>query len=85
MAKVMVTFEATQPPSIDDLKRRFGLTDGEIDEAFGVIEIDPDARAYTIRVEESAARRITGGAESSARGPFADPKIEPFGPPSGRK
>ena len=80
MAKVMITFDAPQPPSIADVKQRFGLADAEIDEVFGVIEIDPDTHSYAIRVEDTAARRI-GEGSTNAQGPYSDPKIAPFGPP----
>lgn len=81
MAKVMLSFKATPTPSIEQVKRRFGLADDEIDAAFGVIEVDPDDHLLTILVEQSAAARVTGDPGWTGEGPFADPKIEPFGPP----
>jgi hypothetical protein len=81
MAKVMLSFEAPTPPSLDEVKRRFGLRDDDIDATFGVIEIDSKTHTYTIRVEEAAAARITGRPDWKGGGPYSDPKIAPFGPP----
>lgn len=81
MAKVMLTFNATPAPSLAQVKARFGLSDDEIDEAFGVIEVDPETHTQTILVEQAAAARITGQPGWQGQGPFANPKIQPFGPP----
>ncbi|MEO8179567.1 MAG: hypothetical protein ABI895_12110 [Deltaproteobacteria bacterium] len=81
MAKVMLTFNATPAPSLAQVKTRFGLSDDEIDEAFGVIEVDPETHTHTILVEQAAAARITGQPGWEGQGPFANPKIQPFGPP----
>lgn len=80
MSKVMVTFDDATRPTVDDVKRRFGLRDDEIDAQFGVIEIDPQSHTQTVMVEAHVATRITGQAHD-AQGPFANPKISPFGPP----
>jgi hypothetical protein len=82
MAKVMFTFDAPQPLTLEAVKARFGLADEEIDPSFGVIEVDPESHSYTILVEESAGARIRGQAPE-VRGPFSNPKIAPFGPPEG--
>jgi hypothetical protein len=80
MSKVMVTFDDATQPTVDDVKRRFGLRDDEIDDQFGVIEVDPESHTQTVMVESHVASRITGHAQG-AEGPFANPKIAPFGPP----
>ncbi len=89
MAKVMMNIRTPQPqaPSVEEVKQMFGLQDVDIDSDFGVIEIDPDDHLYTIRVEDGAAARLGGPASPSwdATGPFSDPKIQPFGPPTKSK
>lgn len=60
MTKVLLTFHSPDAPSVSAMKERFALTDQDIDESFGVVEIDPDARLYTALVDENAASRING-------------------------
>jgi hypothetical protein len=80
MSKVLLS--VTRPPSEASLaavKRDLGLSDEEIDAEFGVVNIDPKADRYAVLVEESAAERV--GKQPGVEGPFANPRIEPFGPP----
>lgn len=82
MSKVMVTITALdRPPTIADLRRRFKLSEEQIDESFGVVEVDPEEHVYTVLVDAGAAARITGNEEWTAEGPFSNPPIQPFGPP----
>ena len=76
MAKVMVTIKARRRPELWELRNRYGLREDELDRRFGVVEVADGV--YTVRVDAGAAKRLTG-AELS--GPYADPRIEPFGPP----
>lgn len=80
MAKLLlsVTRSASQA-SLDAVKRDLGLSDEEIDDDFGIVCIDPKRHRYAILVEERAAERV--GKEPGVEGPFANPRIEPFGPP----
>jgi hypothetical protein len=80
MAKLLLTL--TRDPadaSLDAVKRDLGLTDEDIDDEFGVVNIDPNGHRYAILVEERAAGRVGKG--HGVEGPFANPRIEPFGPP----
>jgi hypothetical protein len=80
MSKLLLTI--TRDPSeasLDAVKRDLGLEDEEIDADFGVVNIDPKAHRYAVLVEEAAAQRV--GEEPGVEGPFANPPIEPFGPP----
>jgi len=82
MAKVMVTVQAPEsPPSIEELRSQFALDADEIDEEFGVVEIDPEDHLYTILVEEEAAGKIVSTADWEVSGPYSNPRVEPFGPP----
>jgi len=71
---------ADSVPTIREVRSRFGLAAGEIDEQFGIVEIDPDAKSYTILVDSSAAKRVSGAFEKQVQGPFANTRIAPFGP-----
>jgi hypothetical protein len=77
----MITFRAVPTPTLEQVKRRLSLRDDELDETFGVVEIDPDTHDHAIRVDEAAAARVTSQPGWSGEGPFSDPKIAPFGPP----
>jgi hypothetical protein len=82
MDKVMVSFDWTgESPDLAAVRKRFGLAEDEIDAEFGVIEIDPQQHSYTALVTPEAAARITGREAPKVEGPFANPRIEPFGPP----
>jgi hypothetical protein len=78
----MVTIAAPDtPPTIAGLRERFNLDRHEIDERFGVVEIDPQEHLYTVLVESSAAAKIQPGAGWDVQGPFSNPRVQPFGPP----
>jgi hypothetical protein len=82
MGKVMMTIATPGPsPSMEDIKQQFNLDDDEIDADFGVVEIDPDAHLYTVLVEEQASTKIQPTPEWKTTGPYANPRIAPFGPP----
>jgi len=84
MSKVMMTIgTAGRSPSVEDIKQQFNLDDDEIDPDFGVVEIDPDANLYTVLVEEQAAAKVQPTREWTTAGPYANPRIAPFGPPEG--
>jgi hypothetical protein len=79
---VMMTIRVPSgAPSLDEVKQRYGLESGEIDESFGVVEIDPETHSYTILVEASAASKVQPGGDWEAEGPFSNPTIEPMWPP----
>jgi hypothetical protein len=81
MSKLLLTLtRAPSEASLDAVKRDLGLGDEEIDPEFGVVNIDPNGDRYAVLVEESAAKRV--GNEPGVEGPFANPRIEPFGPPN---
>jgi hypothetical protein len=80
MAKLLFTL--TRKPSeasLDSVKRDLDLGDEEIDSEYGLVAIEPEQDRYAILVEVSESSRL---AElPGVEGPFANPRIEPFGPP----
>jgi len=70
----------TKEPTVDEVMEELGLTQEEIDREYGVQMIDPVAGDYVILVEEEAAKRVSS-AHADVSGPYANPRIEPFGPP----
>lgn len=81
MPKVMVNLSGLErAPTLAEVQSRYGLSSDDLDAEFGVIEVDPQEHVYTVLVDERAAAKITGGS-ATASGPFANPPIQPFGPP----
>jgi hypothetical protein len=76
-------------PTLDDVCASFQLDKSDVDEDFGVVEIDPDDHLYSIMVEESRIAQVdpkwaeVETEEGTLRGPFSNPPVEPFGPPQG--
>ena len=74
------------PPTLDDVRAAFGLDEADIDAEFGVVATDPAADLYVVRVAEGARASIDAALarrpKHPAEGLFADPRVEPFGPPS---
>ena len=74
-------------PTLDEVCVSFHLEKADVDHDFGVVEIDPDDHLYSIMVEESRLAQVDprwDGVETDEgvlRGPFSNPRIEPFGPP----
>jgi hypothetical protein len=64
---------------VESVKKRLALADHEIDPEFGVIEVDRDQRIFTVLVPVPTAERLSS--TGLVEGSFANPPIEPFGPP----
>lgn len=65
--------------SAEHVRRKLELEAEELDPEFGVVELDPETHRYAVLVDERAATRVQGA--PGIEGPFANPPIEPFGPP----
>jgi hypothetical protein len=73
-----------QKPTLDEVRQRYGFAREDLDENFGVIEVDPRDHTYAVLAEHDALARLTpetGLRDRKVGGPFANPKIAPFGPP----
>lgn len=69
-------------PTPAEVRRRFGLADGELDPEFGVIATDPGAGLYTVLIAAAAVDRVARSlaGDDPAEAVFANPPVEPFGP-----
>lgn len=70
-----------EPPTLEQVRERYGLAGDDVDAEFGVVATDPDEGLYSILVEESAVERLRGERTEAAaelQGPYANPRIEPF-------
>ncbi|MEU0566788.1 hypothetical protein ABZ297_15550 [Nonomuraea sp. NPDC005983] len=70
----LITVRLPHGATLADAVERLGLEEQDVDTAYGLVAIDPDEGLYALRV--------TGESAGRAGQPYADPKIEPFGPPS---
>ena len=76
MATVMITLRLEpEQASLDEVLRLLGLAEDEVDQRFGVVNINPSEHLYTILVQEEAAERVRDA--EPVRGVFSNPKIEP--------
>lgn len=66
-------------PSLAEAASQLGLATSDLNEAFGVVPIDPEHGLYAV---EALADRI-GPAGEPYRGPFSSPRIDVFGPLQG--
>lgn len=64
-----------EKPTLEQVAEKFGFDKNDLDEDFGVVEIDPQDDLYSIMVEESA---IGQKDTENIKGPFSNPRIEPF-------
>ncbi len=76
MSKMLYSINWTgKKPTLAQVAKKLGIEKKDIDEDFGVVEIDPQDNLYSILVEETAVvLKDTKGIE----GPFSNPRIEPF-------
>lgn len=80
MSRLMLTVKLDPDhATLDDVRQQLGVGEDEIDSDFGVVNIDPEADLYAIMVDDQTAERLSG--QPDVKGPYANPPIEPFGPP----
>ena len=65
--------------SVEKVRRKLHLKKEEIDSDYGVVPINPKENLFVVLVEPETAARVSN--EEWVQGPFANPKIEAFGPP----
>jgi hypothetical protein len=65
-------------PSLADAAQRLGVGLSDMDATFGVVPVDPDRGLYAVQVRAGQTRKQPEG--SDYRGPWSNPRIEPFGP-----
>jgi hypothetical protein len=82
MPKSMFTIQGSeQKPTLDEVRQRYGFAREDLDESFGVIEVDSRDHTYAVLAEHGPLARLTPETARRVEGPFANPKIAPFGSP----
>ena len=76
---VLVTVRLPRGATLESALRRLDLGEDDVDTGYGLVSLDPAAGLYALRVADSVAGRLDRA--SMAEGVYADPRIEPFGPP----
>ena len=78
------------PPTPAAAAKQLGVDVGDIDSEFGVVLVDPRQSLYCVEVPPERLPQSDAASEGAEyRGPFSNPKIEPFGierpPPEGEQ
>ncbi|MCT9933350.1 hypothetical protein N5079_24355 [Planotetraspora sp. A-T 1434] len=84
MTSVLITVRLPRDATLESAMRKLELAEDEVDGSYGLVPIDPDEGLYALRVSEETGRRIHAAAGDSTHypGPYSNPRIEPYGPPS---
>lgn len=77
--KVLMTIVADKPPSLAEAAALLGVAAADLDEAFGVVPVDPAQGFYAVEIDADKAPAQSEG--QPYRGPFSSPRIVPLGTP----
>jgi hypothetical protein len=75
-----ITEQSGGAPTLADAARQLGVAEADMDATFGVVPIDPDRGLYAVQVRAGKLPKQSGRPDGDYRGPWSNPKIEPFGP-----
>jgi hypothetical protein len=75
---VLHTFDwkSKKTPTLKSLATKFKLNVSDFDPNFNVVLIDPHTNTYCVMIDELKLKNLHDNSEF--RGPFSNPKIEPF-------
>ena len=80
MLTVSLPASVTTNLTMDSAARYLDIPIDSMDPTFGVVAVDSARKLYAVMVTEAEAVRLCGSHRPKIAGPFADPKIAPFGP-----
>ncbi|WP_199553422.1 hypothetical protein [Sandaracinobacteroides hominis] len=78
---VLVQIHLAGSASLAAAARKLGVPAAKLDADYGVVAVDLAASLYAVKLDKSEAGAAEKLGQGGAEGIFADPKIEPFGPP----
>ena len=85
MGKVMMSIQSDHgAPTVPELVREYQLSLEDVDQQFGVIEVDDVEHKYTFLVEHAVASYIKSNEKWTVEGPFSNPPIGTTGPPDAK-
>jgi hypothetical protein len=80
LGQVLLTCQlSAAEATVDAAAAHLGVPADAIDPEFGVVLIDPKTGSYAVMVDEDHAD--AAAARDDVSGPWANPRIEAFGPP----
>ena len=77
--KALMTVVADKPPSLAEAAGLLGVAVADLDEAFGVVPVDPAQGLYAVEVDADKLPAEPAG--QPYRGPFSSPRIGSLGMP----
>lgn len=81
---VLMTVECVgSSPRLEDAALALGVPVSALDPGFGIVQIDPSKNLCAVQVIASAIPKTRDA--GSFKGPFANPRIDTFGPPKSDK
>jgi hypothetical protein len=80
MALYAVRGEEGRPPSLASAAAQLGASLEDLDAAFGVVPVDPQAGLYAVQARSDRVSASVQG-ERGYQGPYSSPKIAPLAPP----
>jgi len=81
MALYAVRGEEGRPPSLASAAAQLGASLEDLDAAYGVVPVDPQAGLYAVQARSDRVGDTAQGARGY-QGPYSSPKISPLAPPS---
>ena len=78
--KALMTIVADKPPSLAEAAALLGVAVADLNEAFGVVPVDPAQGLYAVEVDADKLPAQSAG-DKPYRGPFSSPRIAPLGTP----
>ena len=71
-----VKWDEKDPPTLETIAAKMDVGIADLDAAYGVINIDPQEKLYSVMVEEDKLPELKN--KTDIQGPYSNPKIEPF-------
>ena len=71
-----VKWTEEEPPTLEKVAAKMNVEVADLDAEFGVINIDPAEKLYSVMVEEDKVSKAKG--DRDIEGPYSNPRIEPF-------
>jgi hypothetical protein len=79
MAKLLASIRwPGAAPTVSELCSRYHLAEADFDQAFGVVEVDPEQHLFGVLLEEAAANKLGSAGFPEISSPQSNPRIDTF-------